>query len=176
MSQTKRIAGSWLALAVWTCCGGCSEKVDTGGHAADEHATATPADHPERGPHQGRLIELGREEYHAELIHDDASHRVTIYLLDAAALGPTAVSEPEVLVNLVVDGTPRQFKLPAASQPGDPSGSSSRFELVSEALCEALDQATTTGRLSATIAGRPYSGDLAHAARDHDHDHAPDRK
>ena len=176
MSQPKWIAGSWLVLALGTLCGGCSAKVDTGGHAANEHTAPAPADHPERGPHQGRLIELGREEYHAELLHDDASHRVTIYLLDAAARRPTAVSEPEVLVNLVVEGTPRQFKLPAAPQPGDPSGSSSRFEFVSEALCQALDQATTTGRLSATIAGRPYSGDLAHAAHDHDHDHAADRK
>ena len=44
----------------------------------DGHAHA----HPAHGPHDGHLIELGEEEYHAELTHDDATKSVTVYLLD----------------------------------------------------------------------------------------------
>ena len=39
--------------------------------------------HPTHGPHQGDLIELGNEEYHAELLHEEDS--VTIYILNGAA-------------------------------------------------------------------------------------------
>ena len=44
--------------------------------------------HPPSGRRAARwatLIELGKEEYHAELVHDDASHTATIYLLNAHA-------------------------------------------------------------------------------------------
>ncbi|MCE2751496.1 MAG: hypothetical protein LW720_06355 [Pirellula sp.] len=34
--------------------------------------------HPSEGPHHGSLVELGKEEFHAELVHDSKS--VTIYI------------------------------------------------------------------------------------------------
>ncbi len=46
-------------------------------------ATVDVHSHPTEGPHHGTLIELGKEEYHAELVHDDKM--VTIYILDSAA-------------------------------------------------------------------------------------------
>jgi hypothetical protein len=41
-----------------------------------------PDGHAEVGPHKGTLIELGEEEYHAELVNDEKTHTATIYLLD----------------------------------------------------------------------------------------------
>src|SRR5690242_18148959 len=71
-------------------------------HHEEEHA------HPDEGPHDGHLIELGQEEYHAELVHDDASSTVTLYVLDSTARSAVAIEEETVKLNLVVDGKPAQ--------------------------------------------------------------------
>jgi len=129
-------------------------------HQEEEHA------HPEEGPHHGHLIELGQEEYHAELVHNDASKTVTIYVLDSSAQAAVAIEEPEVKLNLVVDGQPQQFTLPAAPQSTDAAGKSSLFSLQDEALLAALESPKATGRLNITIAGKSYSGVIDH----HDHE------
>ena len=65
-------------------------------------------DHPAEGPHKGHLIELGNEEFHAELTHDDATKTVTIYLLGADAKTAAMSADPELALNLVVAGEPPQ--------------------------------------------------------------------
>ncbi len=160
------VAAAFLfSLSILAGCGKEEAKKDDhhDDHKADAHA------HAETGPHKGQLIEFGKEEYHGELVHDDAAHKVTIYLLDFAAVKSVAIADPELTVNLVVDGKPAQFKLPAVAQSDDPAGQSSRFELVNEAFCEALDDPKTTGRLNVTIAGKTYSGEVQHG--DHGHAH-----
>jgi len=138
---------------------GCNDAATKPTKKPDQHAAHAHAD---EGLHHGRLIELGNEEYHAELTHDDAAHRVTIYLLDGAVKKSVAIPERELTLNLVVDGKPLQFKLPAAPQADDPVGQSSRFELVEPALVEAIDAPKSTGRINVTIAGKQYSGEVSH--------------
>lgn len=134
-------------------------------HAHGEHG------HPSEGPHHGHLIELGNEEYHAELTHDDESHTITIYLLDGDAKGAVGTAESEVTVNLVVNSKPMQFVLPAVPQADDGAGESSKFELVSEELCDALEAEEAKGRLNVSIAGKPFTGAIEHHAHgEHDHD------
>ena len=108
---------------------GCSDDghKKTDGHGSAAGHSDADAGHPEEGPHHGHLIELGKEEFHAELVHDDAAHKVTIYLLDGAAKKTVAVAEKELNINLVVNGTPQSFKLPAIAQTEDAPGQSSRF-------------------------------------------------
>lgn len=118
--------------------------------------------HAEEGPHHGHLIELGEEEYHAELTHDDATKTVTIYLLDKEAKAPVAIADAEIVLNLVVDGQPLQAKLAAAPQQGDSAGQSSRFSITDEKVLAALEAPKTTGRLNVTIAGKAYSGAVEH--------------
>jgi hypothetical protein len=125
--------------------------------------------HPDEGPHHGQLIELGNEEYHAEMIHDDATHKITFYLLDGSAKKSVAVEEKELLLNVVADGKPQQFKLPSVPQADDAAGKSSRFEITNETLCEALDDSKTTGRLNVTIAGKPFAGEISHGGHEHKH-------
>ncbi|MBN8624847.1 MAG: hypothetical protein J0M17_05085 [Planctomycetes bacterium] len=160
------------ALTLIGCFAGCSDdgnkKPDT--HSAAEKHNDAEGAHPEEGPHKGHLIELGKEEYHAELLHDDAAHKVTIYLLDGKAAKAVTIADNEIGVNLVVAGKPQHFKLPAVPQPEDAAGQSSRFELTSQEFCDALDDEKTTGRLNLTIAGKPYAGEITHAGHD-DHDH-----
>jgi hypothetical protein len=136
---------------------GTTEHKEGDGHDhAAEHA------HPAEGPHHGHLIELGNDDYHAELAHDDATKTVTIYLLGKDAKTAVTIPDPEILLNLVVDGKPLQAKLTASPQEGDPAGQSSRFSIIDETILEAHDAPKTTGRLSVTINGTPYSGTVEH--------------
>ena len=139
------------------------------GQEKDEHAEHA---HPSEGPHHGHLIELGKEEYHAELTHDEATKTVTVYVLDGkTAKLAVPIEEQEITLNITVDGKPSQFKLSAAPQEGDPEGTASRYSLADEALLEALESPKATGRLSLNIKGKPYSGNVEHQEHD-EHEHA----
>jgi hypothetical protein len=122
--------------------------------------------HPSHGPHEGELVELGNEEYHAELIHNDKS--VTIYILDSAAKSPVPIESKELTVNLKHDGKPEQFKLTASPEAGDPTGKSSKFTSTDAELAGHLDEEGADAKLVLEIKGKSYRGSLAH---DHDHEH-----
>lgn len=130
------------------------------GEAAHEHA------HPEQGPHQGELMELGNEEYHAELVHDEAAGTVTIYILDGAAKNAVPIEAHELTINLKLDGQGSQFKLPAAPDAGDPAGQSSRFSSSEKTLAEGLDAMGADPELVVDINGKQFRGKL-----EHDHNH-----
>ncbi len=143
---------------------GCNNKPN------GEQPAGTPAaegghdhDHASEGPHGGHLIELGGEEYHAELLHDDATGKVTVYILNGAAKEEVAIDAATMTLNMVVDGKPSQFSLSAVGG----SGQASQFEITDNALLEALDHEGATGRLNVTISGKPYVGKIEH----HEHDH-----
>ena len=123
-------------------------------------------EHPSEGPHHGTLIELGKEEFHAELVHDDKS--VTIYVLDSAAKNSVPVDASEVLINILKDGKPAQFKLAATPVEGDPDGKSSRFVDSGTELAGNLDNEAAAPKLSITINGKSYKGTITH---EHDHAH-----
>ncbi|EMI15290.1 putative secreted protein [Rhodopirellula maiorica SM1] len=133
-------------------------------------ATADVHAHPSEGPHHGSLVELGNEEYHAEVVHDEKS--VTVYILDSAAKKAVPIDASEVTINLMHDGTPEQFKLAASPDSGDADGKSSRFTLPDAALVGHIDDEASAPKLSVTIEGTAYRGEIKH---DHDHeghDHA----
>lgn len=147
-------------------CGGEAKKTDkpkTEEHGHDHGA----GEHAEHGPHEGQLIELGKEEYHAELVHDDKTHTITIYLLDGKAKEAVTSDAAELTINLVVDGKPEQFALPATPQDGEAAGKVSRFQLVSEPLCKALDSKEVKGRLNVKLGDQTFAGDLAPHAHEH---------
>ena len=125
----------------------------------DEHA------HPTEGPHHGVLIELGNEEYHAELVHDDQAGSVTIYVLDDHAKEPVTISASEVTINLTHDGKGSQYKLPAVETS---EGKASQFASSDPALAEGLDAEGAKAQLVITINDKQYRGSVAH---DHDQDH-----
>jgi hypothetical protein len=126
-------------------------------------------DHPSEGPHHGELIELGNEEYHAELVHEDGA--VSIYILDRSARELVPIGAPEVTINLVHDAQPQQFALSASPQEGDASGRASRFTSTDAALADALDHEDSNARLAVTIAGKAYTGRIVHSHAGHAHDH-----
>lgn len=136
---------------------------ETEHHAGDGHAHGEAGhSHSTQGPHQGHLIELGLEEFHAELTHDDASQTTTIYLLDHAAKEPVAIPDAQIMLNLVIDGQPMQAALAATPQEGDPAGQSSRFSVMDEQILDALKGEKTTGEINVSIGGKEYSGKVEH--------------
>lgn len=160
------IAGSLLSLAV-----GCSGQPPSGssannGNSPVAEADAHAHDHPSAGPHNGTLVELGDHEYHLEVTHDASS--VTLYVLDDHAEQAVPIDASELTINLMQDGAPLQFKLPANPDAADPSGKSSRFTLANADLVALLDDHDAAPSVSLTIDGTPYTGKIEH---DHDHDH-----
>jgi hypothetical protein len=125
--------------------------------------------HPAEGPHHGSLIELGRGNYHAELVHDSSTHTMTIYLLDEAAENAVNIEAEQLSLNLLVAGKPQQYQLTAQPQPSDQKGMCSAFSSASEPMCKALDAKGTTGRLNVPIAGKVFSGRID--AHTHAHPH-----
>ena len=129
--------------------------------AHDEHA------HPSEGPHHGDLVELGNEDFHAEVVHGEGGS-VSVYILDSAAKAAVPIGAAEVTINMTHDGIAEQFKLPAERDASDPEGKSSRFSLKDEELASDLDSHAATAKLVVMINGKSYSGRIEH---DHDAEH-----
>ncbi|MAC56161.1 MAG: hypothetical protein CME31_26775 [Gimesia sp.] len=128
--------------------------------------------HPSEGPHHGHLIELGKEEYHAEFVHNEKNGTVTIYILDGTAKKVVPIDAKEIVINLKHDGRGEQFKLAALPDEGDPVGQSSRFVSKDKELNEDLHAKDADARLALRIAGKSYSGKIEHDHHEHgDHDH-----
>ncbi|MEX0670749.1 MAG: hypothetical protein WD060_09865 [Pirellulales bacterium] len=125
--------------------------------------------HPDKGPHDGALIELGKEDYHAELIHDAKTDTVTVYLLDASATKPVSIPAQQLTLNIRAGGKPQQFHLPATPRASDPDGSSAAFAVTNRQLCQALDAPGASGRLNVEIAGKVYVGKVGSHAHSHPH-------
>jgi hypothetical protein len=127
----------------------------------DEH------DHATVGPHGGGLIELGNEQFHAELVHDEESGAVTVYMLGADAKSVNPIDGTELSINLTHDGQAEQFKLAAVPDANDPQGMSSRFRSTDAELGEDLEHDETRPQLVVTIGGKQYRGRVEHGEHGH---------
>jgi hypothetical protein len=119
-----------------------------------------PGAHAELGPHKGALIELGEEEYHAELVNDEKTHTATIYLLDGAVKENVPIPAKDISISLKHDGKTETFKLKAVPQKTDPAGLSSMFSLKDRELVHDLRRKSSDPRLMLKIDGKPYSAKI----------------
>lgn len=161
-----------LVLGVAGCGGDSTDKAASSSGAETSAPPATVEaghDHPSEGPHGGSLIELGNEEYHAELVHDEQAKTVTIYILDSAAKMSVPIDATDVAINLKHEGRGEQFKLAASADQNDTQGKSSRFLSSEVELAEDLDREGAEAELVVTIDGKPYRGAL-----EHEHGHGED--
>lgn len=151
----------WAGLAFWTGCGSEKEayhEVKKGAKVADQ-----AHDH-EHGPHSGHLVELGEEEYHAEVVFDAKAAKVTIYLLDSSAKKPVPVDAKEIKLELQVAGKPKSFVAKAAPDTGDPANKSSRFEVADnpEIKANIKDEEDLKGTVTAAIGAKTYINKIVH--------------
>ena len=162
------------AFAGLSGCGGAAapsgSSTAEGEHSeGDGHAHAE-GEHAHVGPHEGDIIELGNEEYHAELVHDHDAESISIYLLGKDVKTPVAIGDAEITLNLSAGGQPMQVVLTADPQDGDGEGMASKFSVVDAAAIDAIEAEDTTGRLNVTIEDKPYIGKFAHSHDDGEHE------
>lgn len=122
------------------------------------------------GPHKGEIIELGRDhKYHGEFVHDDATQTASIYILDAK-MKESPIEQKSVTITITMDGKPTEYEL-AAVDPKD--GKTSHFrgdKRLFDAVEAAEKDKKSKSRLSLSIGGKPYSGDLdLHEHEGHKH-------
>jgi hypothetical protein len=164
MNCLRRTDAFWMLALITLAAYGCGGTAKKEAHHDHDHAAA--------GPHGGHIIELGEEAFHAELKHDDPTHKVTIYLLDsdAKAMPPAAELPADLKATVMIQGKPYDVTLTKSAD--------GQYDVVDEALCGALggeyDVKTT---LHATIAGKAYTGEIEHEHHDgHHHHHDPATK
>jgi hypothetical protein len=151
---------------------GCGTAPDSGKAPAPSSSAGAHDDHdhahPEEGPHHGHLVELGNEEYHAEVVHDNSA-TVTIYILDGSGQKAVPIESPDVAVNLTHQGKAEQFKLAASPDKEDPAGTSSRFISRDIHLANDMDAKGSAAKLVVTINGKQYTGKIEHDHEGHKH-------
>ncbi len=137
---------------------------------AQPGTAAPPAEHahPEHGPHNGDLIELGNEEYHLEFVHDEKAGIVAFYLLDSAAKKMLAIPAKQILVNVKVAGKGKQWKIPPFPQQNDPKDNYTCYGTKDKELISTLDKHGIDAMVVIDIAGKQYRGKI-----EHHHDHGP---
>jgi hypothetical protein len=135
-----------LAAAFLACLIGCNpaaNKGPTAGGKPDEHAH----EHAHHGPHGGHMMEIGEEEFHAEWTHDDATGKVTFYILDAEAKKEVPIQADDLTIEVKIgNNEPATYTLPAVN-PQD--GKSAVFETTNQNLEGAL--AALSERVTAKI-------------------------
>ena len=128
--------------------------------------------HPTQGPHHGELLEIGKEEYHAELLVDEGKKQVLIYLLEKDAKSSVAIDAPFVMINFLAAGKPVQIELKSMPQEADPKGSSSCFGAINPELMTALHAAKPEPKLSVRIRNKAYVVKIVHKHDHSGHNHA----
>jgi hypothetical protein len=134
--------------------------------AHDEHGHAHGGS--AEGPHHGSLVELGKEEFHAEIVVDGNAHSLKLYLLGPDA--KTAASTPATEATIAVEGGPT---LTLKAVEGQPEGMNTVFEVVDEKAVHDIAEAEFIhGELKITVGEKPFAAHVdAHFHADHDHDH-----
>lgn len=175
MAALLRCGISALCLGLLIGCGPSAEyktneqlKTERGhDHDHDDHG------HGAAGPHGGAIVELGEEEYHAEIVVDDKTHSLMVYLLGKDAKTASPIAATEVTVGL---GGDKSVTLKAAPLEGEEEGKASKFELVDEKVVhDLLDAGFLHGSLKVQIGEKAYEGHID-AHFDHDDGDHKDEK
>ena len=149
-----------MTLALAGCTGSGSEY-----HPVPKDISVRDEPHShEHGPHGGHLVELGEEQYHAEVVYDAKTKKITIYILDSTAKAPHATDSKQITLTLAISGKNESFPVDAVPQEGDPKGKSSRFELAGNAAINShiKDEEDLKGSVDVTIDGKKFSGEIKH--------------
>lgn len=177
MKLFNELTFATMLTALMLAAAGCTDETSTSatdGHDAEHTDNGEHAGHghPAHGPHEGDLIELGGEDYHAEIVHTD-NDEIVIYILGSDAKTTMPIDATEIVINAVHDGNPEQFKLAASANEGDPKGKSSRFTSSSSdaELVDHVHDEAAEAKLVVMIDGKQRTGKIAHD-HDHEHDHS----
>ena len=166
-----QIVGVVLALAASIGLVGCPATTGSkDGGGVKEGAEAEHA-HVHHGPHNGHLMEIGEEEYHAEWT-DDESGKVTFYFLDGEAKKEVPVEAEEITIEVKIgDKEPILYKLAAVNLQDKKA---STFELVDKNLQGVLDtlsEGVSAKFPSLTIGGKNFENLKIEEHKHDEHEH-----
>lgn len=165
---------TWLAIVVFTSLGflstGCTTdkpapKANGGGGGGHEHS------HDAHGPHGGQVMALGKEEYHAEFVMDEANGKVTVYLLDKdIKTNKEAASAQETITIEAKSGAEtKAYELAAVDRTTGDMPTAQQFELVDKELHGAIE--TNSATIKVTIAGKSFADKISFEGHGHEHSH-----
>ena len=127
---------------------GCGKDEPTKG-PADAHAD----DH--KPPHGGEVLELGAEEGHLEVMHDDAGGTITVWVFGGDFTKPLSVARPSVTIQTAAG--PQEIVLTPVDAKAD--GTAHHWKVQHDALkVEPLD-----GRIRVSIGGKTFQSPLESA-------------
>lgn len=173
------LAGLFLVASFAGCTGSGSDyktarQIDQERQAAGKPVHAGHDHDHGAGPHGGAIVELGDEEYHAEVVVDAGAHTLRVFLLgpDAKTASPIAAASVSVVTE-----DQKTLTLKAVPQEGDGDGKASKFELTDKEAVDAIArEGFLHGALQLEVDGKSYRGDIdAHfdgSSHDDHHDAA----
>ena len=163
-----------FALVLAGCTDGNSEFTEVN-HDESEvaHDDHSGHGHGHHGPNGGEIVEVGNEEFHAEVVVDEGTHRIDVFVLGSDAKTAKHIDASEISLSFKHGDEVEDFKLTAAAIDGEPEGQSSKFTLTSEELFEELHEHSEGATLSFTAGGESLSGTVTHT-HDHGDDHGDD--
>jgi hypothetical protein len=138
-------------------------KANGGGAGGHEHS------HDAHGPHGGQVMALGKEEYHAEFVMDEASGKVTVYLLDKdIKTNKEAASAQETITIEAKSGAEsKTYELAAVDRTTGDMPTAQQFELVDKELHGAIE--TNSATIKVTIAGKSFADKISFEGHGHEH-------
>jgi hypothetical protein len=126
----------------------------------DKPADKKPEEpHEHKAPHGGEIIELGSEEGHIEVKHEDDAGKITLWIYGPSLEKPVFVVKPTLTLQ-AKDGSTADVPLTAADAKPDGTGHTWTAEHPN------LKVEPLEGRVQVTIAGKQYQPRLAD---DHKH-------
>lgn len=157
--SNSRSRWALLALVLTVAAAGCGKK---GESKNPDPGPQQPPAHADKGPHDGKLYDLGRDHtHHAELVFDDAAKTATIYVVDQK-LQETPIEAETITLVMTVDGAAKTHQLKATE---GSEGQWNAFQADEEAYL-ALKNPHAQGKLRvpiggvqvlATIGGKPHT-------------------
>lgn len=144
-----------------------TEKQAEHGHEGHDHEGH---DHSHaHGIHGGHVVELGKEEYHAEWTHDE-SGKIVVYILDSAMKKDFPITAEKLTINTKVGEKVASYDLTAVNRTEGDKPTAFQFEVEDKALLGVLESLSkgVTAHLAVEIEGKSFNAEITH---DHGHDH-----
>lgn len=158
-----------FAMIVTGCTSGDSEFTEVS-HDESEvgHEDHNGHGHGAHGPNGGDIVEVGNEEFHAEVVVDEEEHRIDVFILGSDAKTAKPIAASEISINFKHGDEIEEFKLAASALDGEAEGQASKFTITDEELFEELHEHPEGATLNFSDGDQALTGTVIHS---HDHGH-----
>lgn len=158
-----------FALVLTGCTDGSSEFTEVS-HDEPEvgHEDHSGHGHGAHGPNGGDIVEVGNEEFHAEVVVDEAEQRIDVFILGSDAKTAKPIAASDISISFKHGEEVEEFKLAASALDGEAEGQASKFTITDEELFEELHEHPEGATLNFSDGDQALTGTVNHS---HDHGH-----